>query len=45
MHIRVVILLKEDFDTEALARLKTDAIKEIKQSFDSVTIEYVIRKF
>ena len=45
MHIRVVILLKDTFDAEILQRLKTDAINEIKQSFESVTIEYVIRKF
>ncbi|MBO5909915.1 MAG: cation transporter [Clostridia bacterium] len=45
MHIRVVILLEDDIDALVLARLKGDALKEIKESFDNVTIEYVMRKF
>lgn len=44
-HIKVVILIQENIEQEILMRLKTDALKEIKQNFDSVTIEYVIRKF
>ena len=44
MHIRVVILLTEFVQEDILARLKSDAIKEIKEEFDSVTIEFVIRK-
>lgn len=44
MHIRIVILLQDDFDAEVLSRLKTDALKEVKENFESVTIEYVIRK-
>ena len=44
MHIKVVILLQEKFDAEVLSRLKTDTLKELKEHFDSVTIEYVIRK-
>ncbi|MBQ8615805.1 MAG: cation transporter [Clostridia bacterium] len=43
-HIKVVILIEEIIDQEVLTRLKTDALKEIKATFDSVTIEYVIRK-
>ena len=45
MHIRVVILLEDNIDEEILRRLKTDALQEIKENFDSVTIEYVYRKF
>lgn len=44
MHIKVVILLNEDFDKEVFSRLKMETIKEIKEHFDSVTLEYVIRK-
>ena len=45
MHIKVVILLNDFIDTEILARLKSDSIKEIKQVFNNVSIEYVLRKF
>lgn len=45
MHIKVVILVDENFDAEVMSRLKTDTLKDIKEVFDSVTIEYVIRKF
>ena len=44
MHIRVVILLTEYIDQELLAKLKAESIKEIKETFDSATIEFVIRK-
>ena len=44
MHIKVVILLQENFDTVVFSRLKSETLKEIKEHFDSVTIEYVIRK-
>lgn len=44
MHIKVVILLEEDFDVAVFSRLKSETLKEIKEHFDSVTIEYVIRK-
>lgn len=44
MHIKVVILLDEGFDAIVFSRLKTETLKEIKEHFDSVTIEYVIRK-
>lgn len=44
MHIKVVILLNENIDKEILHRLKTESLKEIKEQFDSVTIEYVFRK-
>lgn len=44
MHIRVVILLTEYIDQNLMAKLKTEAIKEIKETFNSVTIEFVIRK-
>lgn len=44
MHIKVVILLEEDFDKAVFSRLKLETLKEIKEHFDSVTIEYVIRK-
>jgi predicted Co/Zn/Cd cation transporter (cation efflux family) len=44
MHIKVVILLNEEFDGEVFSRLKVETIKEIKEHFDSVTLEYVIRK-
>ena len=45
MHIKVVILLNDMVDTEILARLKSDSLKELKTKFDDVSIEYVIRKF
>ena len=45
MHIKVVILLEDNIDEDVLARLKTEALEEIKENFDSVTIEYVFRKF
>jgi len=44
MHIRVVILLNENVEKETLQRLKSDTIKEIKESFDSVSVEFVLRK-
>lgn len=44
MHIKVVILLQENFNTEVFSKLKSETLKEIKEHFDSVTIEYVIRK-
>ncbi len=44
MHIKVVILLDEGFDANVFSRLKAETLKEIKEHFDSVTIEYVIRK-
>lgn len=44
MHIRVAILLEEDFDAEVLSRLKAETLKDIKEHFDSVIIEYIIRK-
>lgn len=44
MHIKIVILLDDDFDLQVLAQIKEDALKEIKMHFDSVSIEYVIRK-
>lgn len=43
-HIKVVILLNENIDQEILKRLKTESLKEIKEQFDSVTIEFVFRK-
>ena len=43
-HIKIVILLQDNIDQQVLLRLKTDALKEIKSSFNSVTIEYVFRK-
>lgn len=45
MHIKVVILLNDIVDVETLERLKKDSLKEIKEVFDSVSLEYVIRKF
>lgn len=45
MHIRVVILIEEITDTDVLERLKKEAITEIKKHFQSVSIEFVIRKF
>lgn len=44
MHIKVVILLEDNIDEEILTRLKTEALKDIKESFDNVSIEYVYRK-
>ena len=44
MHIKVVILLEDNIDEEILVRLKTEALKDIKESFDNVSIEYVYRK-
>jgi len=44
MHIKVVILLNENVEKETLIRLKTETIKEIKESFDSVSVEFVLRK-
>ena len=44
MHIKIVILLEDDFDLQVLAQIKEEALKEIKMHFDSVAIEYVIRK-
>ena len=44
MHIKVVILLEDNIEEEILVRLKTEALQEIKENFDSVTIEYVFRK-
>jgi len=44
MHIRVVILLNDNVEKETLQRLKSETIKEIKESFDSVSIEFVLRK-
>ena len=44
MNIKVVILLKENFDPVVFSRLKMETIEEIKEYFDNVTIEYVIRK-
>lgn len=43
-HIKVVVLLEDNIDKEILNRLKTESLEEIKESFDSVTIEYVFRK-
>lgn len=45
MHIKVVILLEENIDQDVLARLQSDAIKEIRSSFENVSVEYVLRKF
>lgn len=42
-HIRVVIIINEIVDKETLLRLKSDSIKEIKQIFDDVSIEFVMR--
>ena len=44
MHIKVVILLNDNIEKETLQRLKSDTIKEIKESFDSVSVEFVLRK-
>lgn len=44
MHIKVVILLNDNVEKETLQRLKTETIKEIKESFDSVSVEFVLRK-
>ena len=44
MHIKVVILLNDNIEKETLQRLKTETIKEIKESFDSVSVEFVLRK-
>lgn len=44
MNIKVVILLDEEFDHKLFSRLKEETLKEIKEHFDSVTLEYVIRK-
>ena len=44
MNIKVVILLQPEFDAEVMSRFKKDAIKELKEYFDSVIIEFVIRK-
>ena len=43
-HIKVVIILNDIPDTDILARLKSDSIKEIKEKFDDVSVEYVLRK-
>lgn len=45
MHIKITILLEDNIEEEILKRLKTEALQEIKENFDSVTIEYVFRKF
>ena len=42
-HIRVVIIINEIVDKETLLRLKSDSIREIKQIFDDVSIEFVMR--
>ena len=44
MHIKVVILLNDNIEKETLQRLKSGTIKEIKESFDSVSVEFVLRK-
>jgi divalent metal cation (Fe/Co/Zn/Cd) transporter len=44
MHIKVVILLNDNIEKETLLRLKTETIKEIKESFDSISVEFVLRK-
>ena len=44
MNIKVVILLQPDFDKEVMSRFKKETIKELKEYFDSVIIEFVIRK-
>lgn len=44
MHIKVVILLNDNIEKETLLRLKSDTINEIKNSFDSVSVEFVLRK-
>lgn len=44
MHIKVVILLNDNIEKTTLQRLKSDTIKEIKESFDSVSVEFVLRK-
>ena len=43
-HIKVVIILNDIVDTDVLSRLKSDATKEIKEKFENVSIEYVLRK-
>ena len=43
-HIKIVIILNDIPETEILSRLKSDSIKEIKEKFDDVSIEYVLRK-
>lgn len=43
-HIKVVILLNDIPDTEILTRIKGDTLKEIKEKFDDVSLEYVLRK-
>lgn len=43
-HIKVVILLNDLIDTEILTRIKSEAIKEIQEKFDDVSVEYVLRK-
>ena len=45
MHIKVVILLEDNIEEDILKRLKTEALADIKESFDNVSIEYVFRKF
>ena len=44
MNIKVVILLQPDFDKEVMSRFKKETIKELKEHFDSVLIEFAIRK-
>ena len=44
MHIKVVILLNDSVEKDTLMRLKSETIKEIKESFDSVSVEFVLRK-
>ena len=41
MHIKVVILLNDNIEKDTLMRLKSETIKE---SFDSVSVEFVLRK-
>ena len=43
-HIKVIIILNDIVDTDILSRLKSDTIKEIKEKFDNVSVEYVLRK-
>lgn len=43
-HIKVVIILNDIVDADVLSRLKSDTIKEIKEMFENVSVEYVLRK-
>ena len=44
MHIKIVVLINEEFNKEVFSKLKVETVKKLKEDFDSVSFEYVLRK-